>query len=126
MEYKNFGECLTQKRLEKQVTLRELAKRLEVSPAFLCDVENDRKLPLDLIKIEAAVRILNLTEPERVELIELAGKRRNSVAPDLPEYIIQNDYVSAALRTAKDLNASEEEWLAFVEDLKKRKQKEGT
>ncbi len=34
---------------------------------------------------------------------------------------MERDYVSSALRTARDLNASEEEWMAFVEELKKRK-----
>jgi hypothetical protein len=46
---------------------------------------------------------------------------RNSVAPDLPEYIIGRDYVSAALRTARDLDAGEAEWMRFVDELKKRK-----
>ena len=54
-------------------------------------------------------------------MYNLAGKKRNAVAPDLPEYIIERDYVSAALRTARDLDAGEEEWMRFVEDLKKRK-----
>jgi hypothetical protein len=39
----------------------------------------------------------------------------------LPEYIIERDYVSAALRTARDLDAGEEEWKQFVEDLRRRK-----
>lgn len=54
-------------------------------------------------------------------MLDLAGKKRNAVAPDLPEYIMQRDYVSAALRTARDLDAGEEEWQRFVEELKKRK-----
>ena len=41
--------------------------------------------------------------------------------PDLPEYIMNRDYVAAALRTARDLDAGEEEWLRFVEELKQRK-----
>ena len=34
---------------------------------------------------------------------------------------MKHDYVSAALRTARDLEAGEEEWLKFVEELKKKK-----
>lgn len=33
----------------------------------------------------------------------------------------ERDYVSAALRTARDLDAGEEEWQRFVEELRKRK-----
>ena len=54
-------------------------------------------------------------------MLDLAGKQKNEVAPDLPEYIMERDYVSAALRTARDLNASEQEWMKFVEELKNRK-----
>jgi hypothetical protein len=53
-------------------------------------------------------------------MFDLAGKKRDTVAPDLPDYIMDHDYVSAALRTARDLGAGEEEWNKFVEDLKKR------
>jgi hypothetical protein len=34
---------------------------------------------------------------------------------------MQRDYVSAALRTARDLDAGEQEWMQFVAELKKRK-----
>ena len=43
------------------------------------------------------------------------------MAPDLPSYIMERGYVSAALRTARDLDAGEEEWMKFVAELKKRK-----
>ena len=56
----------------------------------------------------------------RIEKI-LIAKQRNSVAPDLPDYIMRRDYVAAALRTARDLGAGEKEWAAFVEELKRRK-----
>jgi hypothetical protein len=72
-------------------------------------------------KLELVANILILNEEEKAIMLDLAGKKRNSVAPDLPEYIMERDYVSAALRTARDLNASEEEWHKFIADLKKRK-----
>ena len=34
---------------------------------------------------------------------------------------MEREYVSAALRTARDLDAGEEEWRKFVEDLKQRR-----
>ena len=60
-------------------------------------------------------------DEEKTIMFDLAGKRRNSVAPDLPEYIMERDYVSAALRTARDLDADEADWIEFVKELKKRK-----
>ena len=78
-----------------------MAEMLHVSAPYLSDIEKGRRNP--------------------PEMENLAGKMRNSVAPDLPEYIIGRDYVSAALRTARDLDAGEAEWMRFVDELKKRK-----
>lgn len=38
-----FGEYLTNKRKEKEMSLRMLAKELDISPAYLSDVENNRR-----------------------------------------------------------------------------------
>jgi hypothetical protein len=54
-------------------------------------------------------------------MLDLAGKQRDAVAPDIPAYIKENDYVAAALRTVRDLGANEEDWDKFVEELKQRK-----
>ncbi|MHB1652373.1 MAG: helix-turn-helix domain-containing protein [Desulfitobacteriaceae bacterium] len=116
-----FGRFLAQKREERDITLRELARQLEVSAAFLSDVENNRKPPLTVDRLEKAANIMLLSMEEKTKMYDLAGKQRNSIPPDLPEYIIERDYVSAALRTARDLDAGEEEWQHFIDDLKRRK-----
>ena len=98
-----------------------MAELLKCSAPFLSDVEKDRRNPFDMDKLELLGQILELDSDDYALMLDLAGKKRNSVAPDLPEYIMQRDYVSAALRTARDLDAGEQEWLRFVEELKKRK-----
>ena len=70
--------------------------------------------------LEKLAEVLHLTKEETDEMNILVGKQKGTIAPDLPEYIM-NEYVSNALRTAKDLDAGEEEWLHFVEELKKKK-----
>ena len=122
--YRNFGEFLQKKREEKKITLRKMADLLGFSAPFLSDVEKDRRNPPDYDKLILIASILKLDETDQEVMFNLAGKRRNTVAPDLPDYIMERDYVSSALRTARDLDASEEEWLAFVEDLRKRKGKQ--
>lgn len=120
-KYANFGDFIARKREERRITLREMARRLEVSAPFLSDVEKDRRNPFDGDRLKKLAGFLELTRQEKAFMYNLAGKRRKAVAPDLPEYIMERDYVSAALRTARDLDAGEEEWLQFVEELKKRK-----
>ena len=113
-----FGEYLTAKREERDITLRELARKLEVSAPFLSDVEKNRRAPLTQERLEKLAEVLSLTVEEKAEMYDIVGKQKGSVAPDLPEYIMERDYVSAALRTARDLDAGEAEWAKFVEALK--------
>ena len=117
----NFGAFLQRKREEKGITLRKMAEMLGFSAPFLSDVEKDRRNPPELAKLELIAQILGRTYEEQETMYNLAGKKRDSVAPDLPEYIMSRDYVAAALRTARDLDAGEEEWLRFVQELRERK-----
>ena len=120
-QYQNFGEFLQKKREAKQITLRKMAEMLKMSAPYLNDIEKGRRNPPEMDKLDQIAQILLLSDEERTVMLDLAGKMRNTVAPDLPEYIMERDYVSAALRTARDLDASEADWLRFVEELKQRK-----
>ena len=121
MNNQNFGEFLQTKREQQKTTLRQLAEKLDLSAPFLSDVEKGRRNSLDMDRLVMLRQILNLSDEEYETMLNLAGKQRKTVAPDLPEYIMERDYVSAALRTARDLDAGEAEWQRFVEELKNRK-----
>ena len=120
-QYQNFGEFIQRKRVEKQIPLRKMAENIGISAPSLSDIEKDRRNPPEMDKLELISQVLLLSEDEKSIMLDLAGRKRNSVAPDLPSYIMERDYVSAALRTARDLDAGEEEWMKFVAELKKRK-----
>lgn len=105
-----------------KITMRQMAEKLGVSAPFLSDVEKGRRNSLiDMDNLKKLRNILCLNDEEYEIMLNLAGKQRNTVAPDLPEYIIGRDYVSAALRTARDLGAGEKEWQEFEEKLKSQK-----
>lgn len=119
-QYQNFGEFLQRKREEKHITMRKMAELISVSAPYLSDIEKSRRNP-PMDKLDIIAQTLLLTDEEKHTMLTLAGKMRNTVAPDLPDYIMNRDYVVAALRTARDLDASEEDWMRFVEELRKRK-----
>lgn len=121
MNEQNFGEFLQKKRTERKITLRKMAEQLNMSAPYLSDIEKGRRNPPEMEKLELISNILLLSDEEKSLMLDLAGRMRNSVAPDLPEYIMGRDYVSAALRTARDLDADEADWLRFVKELKDRK-----
>lgn len=120
-EERTFGELLTFLRVQKDVTLRELAKGIGVSAPFLSDVEKGRRSALTAERIEKVVEMLRLSTDEKNHLYNAAGKQKKSIPLDLPDYIMNHEYVTAALRAARDLDAGEEEWQRFVDDLRRRK-----
>ena len=120
-QYKNFGDFLHKKRIEKGVTYRELAKVLDVSAPYLSDIEKDRRNAPSMDKLEIISKYFSLSDEERALMFDLAGEKKSELAPDIPGYIKERDYVTCALRTARDLGATEKDWQDFVDGLKRRK-----
>ena len=120
-QYKNFGDFLHQKRLAKGVSYRELATVLGVSAPYISDIEKDRRNAPTMDKLEKLADYFMLSSEERSLMFDLAGDKKSEVAPDIPGYIKEHDYVASALRTARDLGASEKDWQDFVDDLRRRK-----
>ena len=92
-QYQNFGEFLQRKRTEKQITLRKMAEMIWITAPYLNDIEKDRRNPPEMEKLELISQILTLNDEDKTTMYDLAGKKRNSVAPDLPDYIMEHDYV---------------------------------
>lgn len=124
-EINSFGEFLEAKRTEKKYSLRALAKLLDISPQFYSEVEKNRRSAFTPEKLEKLVGILFLDEEEKDKLYVLAAQSKKrkgtAIAPDLPDYIMEREYVRSALRLAIDTNAGEEEWKVLVDELKRRK-----
>ena len=77
----------------------------------MSDIEKSRRYPPDKDKIETIAKTLELTEDEKNYLFDMAALAKdNTVSPDLPEYIMENDLVRVALRRARDVDAGNEEW----------------
>ena len=92
-----------------------------MSAPYVSDIEKGRRNAPAMDKLSKLIDIFNLTEDEVSMMYNLAGKKKDTVAPDIPDYIKENDFVTAALRIARDLGATEKDWESFVEDLKRRK-----
>ena len=116
-----FAQYITEIRERHRITLRQMAEKLGVSPAYYSDVEKGRRNPLSLEKLDLFASVASMTDEEKTIMFDLAGKGRSEVAPDLPDYNMNRDYVSAALRTARDLKADQSDWEEMVAALKKAK-----
>ena len=117
-----FGAFLTNRRREI-MTLRAFAARLGVTPGYISDIENDRRDPPGKELLDKMADTLDISGTDLRQFYDLAGKGRNEVSPDLPDYIMNSDLsdtIRLALRTAKDNSATLEDWLRFIEDVKMR------
>jgi transcriptional regulator with XRE-family HTH domain len=58
-----FGEYLQEARLAAKLGLRELAKKADIAPSYLSDIENDRRVPSeDVLKTLARHLDVDLEE----------------------------------------------------------------
>lgn len=107
-----FGAYIARKRLEKDVKLKPIAEKLGVSVTYLSDIIKGRRYPPDIDGLEALASALNLNAEEREEMLDLAGRERKQVSPDLPEYIMDEAIPSArvALRRAKSQRLGDDFW----------------
>ena len=117
-----FGAFIREKRKEKSISLRKLCELLDVSPVHMSNMENDRRpAPKDEV-LKRFVDVLMLDKQEQILMFELAAQSKSiaTVPGDLPEYIAANELARVALRTAKDVDATDAEWLEFIDKLQKR------
>lgn len=117
-----FGAFIARKRLEKDVKLKPIAESMGVSVTYLSDIIKGRRNPPDMDGLEALAKALNLDQDEREEMFDLAGRDRNQVSPDLPDYIMDEALPSArvALRRAKSQNLGEDFWQEVNKIIDKR------
>lgn len=117
-----FGQYVRQKRKEKEYSLRGLAAKLGLSPVYMSNIETDRRPAPTREHLDKLALLLALDQRELELLYDLAAKsKEQAVSPDLPEYIMNRDIVRAALRTAREADATDEEWQEFIDRLTKRK-----
>lgn len=119
MDKEIFGNFIMTKRNARSITLRGMAKELEITPGYLNDIEKGRKNPPEKPLLEKMATELRLNEQQKDFLFDLAGSGRNDVPSDLQDYIKTTDIVRAALRKAKDA-ATEEDWQQFIDKLTRK------
>lgn len=119
--YESFGQFLHEKRLERKMSYRDLASSLGLSAPYISDMEKGRRNAPSMDVLENLASYFNLSEEEKTMMFDLAGESKNEIAPDLPNYIRDNDSVVVALRTARDLGATQKDWENFVRELREKR-----
>lgn len=116
-----FGMCIRKCREECGFSLRELAKMMGISPAYLSDIEKgNRRAPIkkhngkDYMK--DFIKYLQINEDEIISFYDMAAATRGDFS-DIREYLASNRYARVALQLASKNNISDEEWKKFISDI---------
>ena len=113
----SFSGYIKGMRVKSGLSLRDVAMRLNVSATYYTDVEKGRRHPMDIEKLMQFGSITGMTQEEINRMLDLAGRARGTVAPDVAAYITENQCVGAALRIARDVQAECVDWERFAEML---------
>ncbi|MDO4544510.1 MAG: helix-turn-helix transcriptional regulator [Clostridia bacterium] len=119
-----FGQFLTSRRKAKEIPLRRFAAMLDISPEFLCNVEKGRRSAPNKETLEKISRLLSLSKEDDALMYDLAADSKNTVSAipsDLTGFINENRVIVAALRVAKDADATDEEWQEFMAKLQAKR-----
>lgn len=123
-----FGAYINEKRKGRganggDVLLRDLAKAMgNMSVSYLSDIIKGRRNPPDKKMLEIMASVLSLTPEEKSEMYDLAGRERDEAAPDLPEYIMDENipHVRAALRKANKKGLGDDFWKRVYDEMDKK------
>ena len=114
-----LGPFMRRRRDELDISLREFAKRLDCSPAFVSDIELGRRYPSEKVLAEIARQL-------KVKLEDIRALDVRAPIEEIKR-VTQNDPTFAlAFRTVLDKNITADELLEFVknkEEEKKGKEK---
>ena len=102
-----IGPYIRRRRDELDISLREFAKKLNCSPAFISDIELGRRHPSEKVLIEIARELKVTVEELRAQDVRPPIEEIKRVTQDDPTFAL-------AFRTVIDKNITADELLEFV------------
>ena len=123
-----FGAFINAKRKGRgpggsDILLRDLAEAMgNMSVSYLSDIIKGRRNPPEKKLLDIIADVLELDANEKDEMFDLAGRERDEAAPDLPEYIMDENipHVRTALRKAKKKGLGDEFWKMINDEIDKK------
>ena len=115
---RSLGEVLRSRRVETDVSLRDLAKKLGLAPSYVSDIENDRRVPSeDVLQRLAAELGLRFDD-----LMARAGR----FGDDAERYMKQHPAAGALFRRISDKRLPDEDLKKLLTTVEKMGTKKGT
>lgn len=121
-----FGTFIRSRRLNdsRELTLKDISAELGISLSMLSDIEQGRRKPFDMNRIDRFCNFLHLPPSDRTTMYDLAAKETGSLPSDLDDIMMYSEIGSMArmaLRMTNEGIASEEDWKSFIRHLEQKK-----
>jgi transcriptional regulator with XRE-family HTH domain len=97
----SLGEFIRRTRLERGMRLRELARRLDVTPSYVSDIENDRRTPSE----DVLRRIADVLDLDLDELLARSGR----IGSDAERYLRRTPTATTLFRRISQQNLTEDQ-----------------
>lgn len=107
----SFGQYLRRVRMCQGISIRQLAKKIDITPTYLSDIENVNNKPPDKVLLLKIINELQLDSSLKTKsnLFDLAAKERNDIPIDIKDYILSNSSILQIIREAKEKSSSDKE-----------------
>ncbi len=113
---KSLGHRIRELREQGEISLRELARKLNVSAAFISDVERGRRYPSDDLLVDIAKQL-------KIKVDELKASDTRAPLEDLKRAAEDDPSYGIALRTILDSRMTGEELIKLIEREHKKNNK---
>jgi transcriptional regulator with XRE-family HTH domain len=98
---KTVGETIREARTGRRMPLRELARRIELTPSYISDIENDRRIPSE----DALHRISDVLLLDFEDLMARAGR----FGTDAERYLRRTPAATTLFRRIHEENLTDDE-----------------
>ena len=110
MADKTLGEVIRDGRAAKgQMKLRELARLLDVTPSYVSDIENDRRVPSE----DVLARIATALDLDYTDLVARAGR----LGADAERYMRREPTATTLFRKISDRRLNEEQLRELIQQV---------
>jgi transcriptional regulator with XRE-family HTH domain len=114
---KSLGEVLRDARVKTDMSLRDLAKKLDITPSYISDIENDRRVPAEEV-LQLFADALGL---DHDDLMAMAGR----IGEGAERYLKKEPAAGVLFRRISDKGLKSDDIQKLIRAVEKMPDKKG-
>lgn len=114
MSKTEFGKYIYELRTSRNLTLSQLAEKVDISPYYISYMESGTKRNPSIEIMARMFKALEMSKQEIEHFLDLHAKANNCVSYDIVDFIMENPEVRAIIRAQRDKVDSVSNWNDFM------------